>query len=81
MLPLFHTYVNGDVPLVTVDVIEPLGLPQVANEDVRDTDGFNVVVIEIDCATVQPLLSVTVTVYVPALTFTRFCSVAPFDHE
>lgn len=71
-----HTYVNGAVPLATVDVTLPFVCPQVALVGVNVNVGGGKLTIVDDCVAVHPTLSVTVTIYVLAARLLMFCVVA-----
>ena len=79
---LFHKYVYGPpVPKAPIPVAEPLALLQYSGNDVALAVTSGCVPTTNDFELEHPLLSLTVTVYVPPATAAIFCVTAAFDHE
>src|SRR5436853_129707 len=73
--PLLHKYVYGDVPPLTVKLIEPVDAPLQSTLTcvwLNEIAVGSVIVMLLSVA-VQPLASVTVTLYVPAASEEIFC--------
>ena len=77
---LLQLYVYGDVPPAGDDAIDPLLKLHVASVGVKVTVGGVVVVKVVDAVAVHPMLSVIVTLYVPATTFVNELVVAALLH-
>ena len=81
--PPVHKYVYGEVPPPAVTVAEPVAaeLHKTSVWAVIEADNTAGSVIVAELVFVQPLLSVTVTVYVPAVRFTAGFTVCPPVHR
>ena len=80
--PVLHRYVYGEVPLYGKTVAAPFDAPQVALvtciESFKAAEGCVTVPETVE---VHKFASVTVTVYVAAVTFTKSDATDAFDHK
>ena len=80
--PLLHRYVYGVVPPFTVRSIAPVESPlhNILTPDIDDDNRVGSVRV-IDCVVEHPLLSLTVTLYVPGARLEICAVVSPVFHR